>query len=235
MNDDGERDAATDRFAYSRAALARLVLSAELRDLADRAAAGVPAGSDSWSRLGEKVGAARTLVSMAEEVLARAVIYERARGATWETIADELDMKRQSAHERFRDAEREWQESLHEPFYPAPPEWGVRNLRLHEAAYEPTATGRRLDAWAEQRGQGEHAVTGGLPTLTTTEELGQVLDAIFRQLSTATATADERADLLEAKAALLERVATEEGRPDVAEMAAEARARATELRAETQP
>ncbi|MCE0448029.1 hypothetical protein LT493_42385 [Streptomyces tricolor] len=47
-------------------ALARLVLSYELRELADRAAVGVSTGSDDYAEPGEEVGDALALVHQAQ-------------------------------------------------------------------------------------------------------------------------------------------------------------------------
>ncbi|AIV38379.1 hypothetical protein [Streptomyces sp. CCM_MD2014] len=47
MTDAPDPDA--DRYAYSRTAPARIALSAEPRELADRATAGVPAPHDMWA------------------------------------------------------------------------------------------------------------------------------------------------------------------------------------------
>ena len=51
-------DPDTDRFAYSRTALARLALAHEAAYLADRAAEVVPTRHDAWSHAGEGVGRA---------------------------------------------------------------------------------------------------------------------------------------------------------------------------------
>ncbi|MFE4581329.1 hypothetical protein [Streptomyces chartreusis] len=61
-------------------------------------------------------------------------------------------MKKQSAHERYREAEQTWKDALHEPFNPIPPGARVPTdfLRLHEAAYAPIAAGRSLDEWAKE-------------------------------------------------------------------------------------
>lgn len=227
------RDTA-DRFGYSRTALARLALSHELRELADRAAAGVP--TDAFAAAGETVGHAMDLVRQAQEVLLRAVLYERQISTSWEVIGYELDgITRQSAHERYAEAEQEWKEALVSPYYPAPPGSRYRSARLHEAALSPTATGRRLDAWArvhcERLSDADHPVTGHLPALSAPEEMVQVLDAI-RHLRESDATAAERAAVYERKAALLDRIAVEDGRPEAAEQAADARARAAVLRQE---
>jgi hypothetical protein len=232
---DVKHDPDTERYAYSPEALARLVLSYELRELADRAAAGVPTGSDDYAEPGEKIGNALDLVHQAQEVLTRAVLYERAKGTSWETIAEQLDIKRQSAHERYREAEQAWKEALHEPFNPIPPGARVPTdfLRLHEAAYAPIDAGRNLDEWARERGQGEHAVTGGLPTLSLLDEMGQLLDGInYLYRDNKRPDPAVRLRLTERKAALLDRIAIEEGRPEAAALAEEARALAAQLRDE---
>ncbi|MFJ4700627.1 hypothetical protein ACIP5N_21385 [Streptomyces sp. NPDC088768] len=231
-----EHDADSERYAYSPKALARLVLSYELRELADRAAGGVPTGSDDYAEPGEEVADAFALVQQAQEVLTRAVLFERARHTSWEVIAEQLDMRKQSAHERYREAEQEWKDTLHAPFDPIPPGTRFRfnYLRLHEAAYEPIKAGRELDEWAKGRGQGEHAVTGGLPTLSLLEEMGQLLDGLSHLYRDMHKRPDPvaRLRLTERKAALLDRIAVEEGRPEAAAQADEARALAARLRAE---
>ncbi|MGV9815897.1 hypothetical protein ACWDTQ_28805 [Streptomyces cellulosae] len=235
---DAEYDPDSERFAYSRTALARLALSAELRELADRAAGGVPTTSDMWARPGEAVGNALDLVRQAQEVLVRAVIYERQKHTSWETIGEQLDMKKQSAHEKYKDAVAEWQLALQEPHYPAPPGAPVRGLRLHEAAYTPTTAGQGLDAWVREHipahRETEHPVTGHLPALSTAEEMVQVLDALkhlYGDMRTPP-NPEDRARLTERKAALLDRIALEDGRPEAAQQADEARALAAQLRAE---
>ncbi|MFB7649443.1 hypothetical protein ACFC0S_15700 [Streptomyces sp. NPDC056084] len=233
---DVEHDPDTERYAYSPKALARLVLSYELRELADRAAASVPTGSDEYGEPGEEVADAFALVHQAQEVLLRAVIYERAKHTSWAAIAEQLDMKKQSAHERYREAEQEWKDALHEPFNPIPPgaRFPYEYLRLHEAAYAPLKAGRDLDEWAQERGKGEHAVTGGLPTLSLLDEMGQLLDSLSHLYRDMHKRPDPiaRLRLTERKAALLDRIAIEEGRPEAAAQAEEARALAAQLRAE---
>jgi len=240
---DGQRpDPETDRYSYSRTALARLALAYERRELADRAMGGVPTTSDAWrSNRGEEVADALDLVHQAQEVLTRAVIYERAKGTSWESIGEALgDISRQSAHERYREAEQEWKESQQEPYYPAARPGGVRGTRLHPAAIEPTSTGRQLDAWTRKHLAGrpsidadEHPVTGHLPVLSTIEEMVQVLDAIQYAQRTDAGPAF-RATMHERKAALLDRIAAEDGKPEAAVQAKESRALAARLRADAQ-
>ncbi|WP_331751505.1 hypothetical protein OG215_40010 (plasmid) [Streptomyces globisporus] len=208
---DVEHDPDTERYAYSPKALARLVLSYELRELADRAAGGVPTDSDDYAEPGEEVADALALVRQAQEVLSRAVLFERARHTGWEAIAEQLDMKKQSAHERYREAEQEWKDALQVPFNPTPPgaRFPYEYLRLHEAAYEPIKAGRDLD------------------------EMGQLLDGLSHLYQDMQKRPDPiaRLRLTERKAALLDRIAIEEGRPEAAAQAEEPRALAARLRA----
>jgi hypothetical protein len=228
-------DPEADRYAYTHAALARLVLSYEMRDLAKRAMSEVPTGSDGYAEPGEHVGSALDLVEQAQKALTAAVLYERTKGTSWEAIADQLDVRKQSAHERYRDAEQQWRAALHEPRL-THPDGQFSTLVLHYAAYQPTEVGQDLDKWAEELGFDEHSVTGNLPHLSLLEELNQVLDGLnylYRDMSTVPEPA-ARARLLDRKAALLDRMAVEEGRPDAVLQAAEARALAAQLRTEAE-
>ncbi|MFJ1536368.1 hypothetical protein ACIOFV_50195 [Streptomyces mirabilis] len=241
MASNGEQkpDPETDRYNYSRTALARLVLSSELQELADRAIAEVPTANDSWSQPGERVSAVLELVQQAQEALTRAVIYERTRHTSWELIGEALGgITRQSAEQRYREALQEWKDAQQEPYYEPVGPGGIRGSRLHPAAMEPTATGRRLDAWTHQHVTSrpttyadEHPVTGHLPSLSTAEEMVQVLDAIqYAQAHDAGPTF--RAAMHERKAALLDRIATEDGKPEAAVQAQESRMLAARLREE---
>ncbi|MFF4542217.1 hypothetical protein [Streptomyces aureus] len=234
MSDDANPgQPAPDRYAYSRQALSRLVLSYEQRDLAERAAAGVPT-DDAYAAPGELVEGAQTLVELAQGALRWAVVHERQKGTSWEEIGVRLGgITRQAAHERYRDAVEEWQRSLVQPYEQGTTASPYAAPVLHEAALTPTATGARLDEWARAhvasaRSQ-EHPVSGPLPPLTTVEEMNQVLAAI-QHLTSHDADPAERAAVYERKANLLDRIAIEDGRPDAAELAADARARAVVLR-----
>lgn len=223
-----------DRLSYSTTGLARLVLSDELRDLAAHAANLISTeGDDGWHP-GEVVEAAARLVDQAQSVLTRAVIYERERHSSWDRIGEVFDISRQSAHARYSDDVTEWKEALHEPFYEQTGR--IRNLRLPDAAFRPSEIGQRLDSWVRDHGfdGGDHPVTGGLPELSVTAELGQVLEAINHLYRNPFDKIDQgkRARMLDRKASLLDRIATEEDRPEAVQMAAEARALAAELRTE---
>ncbi len=131
-------------------------------------------------------------------------------------------MKKQSAHERYKPAVEEWKLALQEPFYPAPPERPVRKRRLHDSAYAPTAAGRRLDQWVREHIPAHREttlpVTAHLPTLTTAEELVQVLDALNHLYYDTLTPPDPaaRARPTEREAALLDRIAAEDGRLEAA-------------------
>ncbi|MGW8543678.1 hypothetical protein ACWGM4_24625 [Streptomyces albidoflavus] len=195
-----------------------------------------------WAHPGEAVSDALDLVAQAQEVLVRAVVYERQKHTSWETVGERLEVTRQSAHAKYKQAVAEWDLALQEPFCPAP-EGGAfapRAQRLPEAAYAPTRTGRDLDAWARihvpEEQDTDHPVTGHLPTLTLAEEMVQVLDALkhlYHDMYTPPDPA-ARARLTERKAALLDRIAVEEGRPEAAIQASEARIVAAQLRAEAE-
>lgn len=235
MSEDANPGATADRYAYSRQALSRLVLSFEQRELSERAAAGVPT-DDAYAAPGELVEEAQTLVELAQDVLRWAVIHERQKGTSWEEIGERLGgITRQSAHERYKEAVEEWQHALVEPYQPGTATSPFRAPVLHEAALEPTKTAARLDTWASARfvsaRNQPHPVSGPLPPLTTVEEMNQVLAAI-QHLTSRDAAPAERAAVYERKANLLDRIAAEDGRPDAAEQAADARARAARLRAE---
>ncbi len=227
-----------DRHRYSRAALARLALSAELRDLAEQATAGVATTTDAFATPGGFVSDAVDLVDRAQKVLLRAVILEKQKHTSWEEIGRQLGgITKQSANERYRRVWEEWKLSLVDPYYPARPGATFRASRLPEAALHPTSTGEALDLWVrvhEPHRREEHPVTARLPALTVPEELVQVLDAI-KHLKETDASPDQRAAVYERKAALLERIAVEEGRPEAHEQAADARARAEQLRRQAQP
>lgn len=97
--------------ALPRASLARLALSAAAKAVADRATWLVPTRVEAVPSIAE----AAHLVSEAQDVLTRAVVYARESGASWTEISTALDVTRQAAHLRFKDAVRRWQDALDEP------------------------------------------------------------------------------------------------------------------------
>jgi hypothetical protein len=95
-------------------------------------------------------------------------------------------------------AEQTWKDAPHEPFGPLPSgaQPTYEYLRPHEAAYAPIGAGRQLDEWAKERGQGEYAITGGLPTLFLLDEMNQVLSAVGACLDVHAAVPEQEARLL---------------------------------------
>jgi len=224
-----------DRFGYSRKALAQLVLSHDAAELAQDAMRMVRPHDDDDVPY-EVISGALALVESANAVLRAAVVWSRERHASWEEIGEALGgITRQSAHNKYAEAENDWKLGLVEPIVPPPADRpkGLAWQRLHEAAYEPTTAAARLDQWAAEHGLGERAVSGNLPTLSTLDELGNLMDAINHATKNlSNYKGEERARLLDRKAQLLDRIAIEQDRPESAELAAGARAKAAELRAE---
>ncbi|HEY0694084.1 MAG TPA: hypothetical protein VGD71_34205 [Kribbella sp.] len=77
---------------HPRRALARLALSSAYREAADFAAGGVPTVSDEFGDGHDYVDHTARLVSIAQEVLIRAVVYTRERGGRWDDIAEALNL-----------------------------------------------------------------------------------------------------------------------------------------------
>jgi hypothetical protein len=147
------------------AALARLALSQAARELSDRARSLVPTTSDSYARGGEFVEHAAGLVAAAQYVLERAVIYERERGRSWETIGEALGITRQSAHERFAEGEERWHDGLDRPY---DKHRELVSSRLPDGADSPRDYMHWLDEWCQRHieaadvSKGPHQVSAGL-------------------------------------------------------------------------
>lgn len=129
---------------HPRRALARLALSAAYRETADFAAGGVPTVSDSYGDAWDYVDHAARLLAMAQEVLARAVVYARERGGTWSTIAEALDTTTEQVRERYAPTLDRWDEALDRPW-----ERSGRFLasRMPDGTTDPDATIADLDQW----------------------------------------------------------------------------------------
>ena len=153
-----------DRAAYSRTALARLVVSDHAASIATAATAMVGTRGDADVAFGGRVSEAVALIPQARELLAAAVVYERERGATWVEIASYLDpdgaFDRDPDRALDRDAEAvaarfapdlgRWQDAF-EHAYRLDDEGIHRVPALPGAAYDPVAAGSRLDVWASTR------------------------------------------------------------------------------------
>jgi hypothetical protein len=195
---------------YSRKVQARIALSVAARLVSDHAR-GLVLADDRGSGAGEIVERAVQLVDQARGVLERAVVYERERGASWQDIGAALGISRQTAHERFAEVERRWQDALRRPYAEAGP-GNELGLRLPEGAEDPERWGRQLDAWVIRHREhtdvdtGEHPVSGQQGPQSLLEASGELLDE-GRDLRSRGASLAERFAFYERKAALLEQIA----------------------------
>jgi hypothetical protein len=195
---------------YGREAQARVALSVAAREVSDFARGLVPA-DDRGSGAGEIVERAAQLVDDARSVLERAVVYEREQGASWQTIGAALGISRQTAHERFAEAERHWQDALRRPYAEAGP-GGWQALRLPEGAEDPERWGKQLDSWVIRHREradldtGEHPVSGRQRPQSLVQSSADLVKE-GRELTTRGASLAERFAFYERKAALLEQIA----------------------------
>lgn len=150
---------------YSRRARARLALCQAARKLSDQARALVPTAADGHHRPGQWVGEAAGLVDRAREVLELAVVAERQRGTSWESIAAVLGISADMAEGRFGVQERRWKAALRHPYVKPS---GVAGFQLPEGAHHPDRYAQALDAWVlrhrerQDPGHDEHPVSGHL-------------------------------------------------------------------------
>ncbi|WP_242891179.1 hypothetical protein [Actinomadura litoris] len=174
----------------NRASRIRVALSEAAAQLADRAAVLVRTGSDGLP--GDLTDEARRLLAQAEQVLELAVLCDRRRGAPWAAIGEALgDVSKQTAHERYAEADRRLDEALIEHWLtgesPA--------ADLPPGADASVRTLVRLDEWAATRNRvgtvpdedPERQVTSGLAPMTTAEH-GALLTAAEALIGTITDT-----------------------------------------------
>jgi hypothetical protein len=129
---------------HPRRALARLALSSAYREAADFAAGGVPTVSDEYGDAYDYVDHAARLVSMAQDVLMRAVVYARERGGRWDDIAEALNLTADQARDQHMAAIDQWEDALNRPW-----ERSGRFLasRMPDGTTEPDETAADLDQW----------------------------------------------------------------------------------------
>jgi hypothetical protein len=129
---------------HPRRALARLALSSAYREAADFAAGGVPTVSDEYGDAYDYVDHAARLVSMARDVLVRAVVYARERGGRWDDIAEALNLTAEQARDHYTAAIKQWEDALDRPW-----ERSGRFLfsRMPDGITEPDETAADLDRW----------------------------------------------------------------------------------------
>ncbi|WP_330304467.1 MULTISPECIES: hypothetical protein [unclassified Streptomyces] len=152
-----------DRRAYSREALARLVLSQAAYGIAGSAGELVITRHDAYCGPGGRVSEAAQLVASAERTLVRAVVYERERGSSWEEIARYFGVGADEAEERFSPELTRWETAFDVPY--RLDETGRKRIpQLPTAAYDPATACRQLDLWAHLRTtiRDRHAVSAGL-------------------------------------------------------------------------
>jgi len=216
---------------YGREAQARVALSAAAMQVSDYARGLVPA-DDRGSGAGEIVERAVQLLDDARNVLERAVVYEREQGASWQTIGAALGISRQTAHERFAEVERRWQDALRRPYAEAGP-GGRLALRLPDGAEDPERWGQQLDSWVIRHREradvdtGEHPVSGRQHAQSLLQASGDLVKE-GRELTIRGASRAERFAFYERKAALLEQIAAVDPDDPVAGLAAVAARRQLE-------
>ncbi|HEY0691755.1 MAG TPA: hypothetical protein VGD71_22270 [Kribbella sp.] len=188
---------------HPRRALARLALSSAYREAADFAAGGVPTVSDEYGDAYDYVDHAARLVSMARDVLVRAVVYARERGGRWVDLAEALNLTAEQAREQYAAAIEQWEDALNRPW-----ERSGRFLssRMPDGTTEPDETAADLDQWcvrhleenhgdrhnARRDGIEDRMVSANLPEHTPVTEMNSLTRtaAYLSQRGTAATAAD---------------------------------------------
>jgi hypothetical protein len=161
---------------HSRRALARLAFSAAAAQLADRARARVPTNDDGGLRPGELLDEARSLFVAAQELLEKAIIFERERGTSWAELGEVLDISKQAAQQRHGQAVEDWTDGVNQALAVV----GERFTFAHvpgEGGDAPAELAERLDAWCLQytgkhnKPRGPKPVSGGLELAGTAEQV----------------------------------------------------------------
>lgn len=126
----------------ARAGAARVVL--RYRESADFAAGGVPTVSDEYGDGYDYVDHAARLVSRAQDVLMRAVVYARERGGRWDGIAEALSLTAEQARDYYTAAIEQWEDALNRPW-----ERSGRFLasRMPDGTTGPDENAADLDQW----------------------------------------------------------------------------------------
>jgi len=174
-----------DKLAYTPAMLARLVYSHGAHELSERLVSEAATHSDSYGRGAFLTEEALATFLEAEGLLEAAVIADRTRGASWQAVAEALDVPAECARNRFAEREREFREALLFPHRYA--ENGCLGYTVAPyAVEEPDRVREQLDAWVveHRRSSGPdrdepQPVTRGLAARSTswiTERIGQVLE-----------------------------------------------------------
>lgn len=195
---------------YSQRALARLAYSAAAAQLSDSSRIRVHTDSDQGRPLGEFVEDALRLVGLAADVLERAVVLERERGASWVEIGERLEVSKQAAQQKYGPALERWRAALDEPLVPR---GRINDCCLPDGADDPDSWVRKLDGWVDRHKADDDAkrsVSGGLEQATLVEQITQLLR--LAAAARESRDASKRRAVLARKAELLKRIA--ETRPD---------------------
>jgi hypothetical protein len=163
--------------SYSRRALARLVFSAAAAQLADRARGRVPTNDDSWLKPGELLGEARSLLVAAEEILGKALIFERERGTSWAEIGEELDISKQAAQQKHGQAVEDWTTGLNQAL--AVVEGRIGFAYVPGEGEVPDELAERLDAWCLQYVGKHNKVRGTKPVSEGLERAGEAEQVVL--------------------------------------------------------
>jgi|GEM_PF-1449201 len=211
---------------YSRRALSRLAFSVAAAQLSDRARARVRTLDDSWARPGEFLDEARALVTAAEELVERAIVYERECGASWTVLGEVLGVSKQAAQQKYGTASEDWAEAVDKVIQPI--EGRLRATCLPgEGGETPEEHAKRLDAWLarsekSEKQRGKAPVSDGLERSSLLQEIA-VLTRIAQRMRSEADPTKLRA-FHECKVDLLARIAeSEPGNEQAAEAAENAR------------
>lgn len=197
---------------HSRRALARLAFSAAAAQLAECARARVPTNDDSGLRPGELLDEARSLLGAAQELLEKAIIFERERGTSWAELGDVLDISKQAVQQRHGRAVEDWTEGVNQALTVVDRRFAFAHVP-GEGGAAPSELAERLDAWCAQytgkhnRPRGSKPVTEGLELAGATEQV-VLLNRLAQRMTKEREPAKLRA-FHAAKAALMARLAEE--------------------------
>src|SRR5205823_311872 len=131
---------------YTADTRARLVLSVAARHLSDFARELVSIHGEGATPDGAMFADALRLLSLAEQVVEWTAVYERLAGTGWPVLGEVLGMTKQSAHERYAEAEKRFRQALAEP--ETTNELGMPYNRLPAGADDPDQWAAELDRWA---------------------------------------------------------------------------------------
>ncbi|MEV0208360.1 hypothetical protein AB0H97_24565 [Streptomyces sp. NPDC050788] len=191
--------------SFSDAARARLAMAYEACELSDLARAAVPIGERELSRdgtpgtPGAALARAAQVLLAAHRLLDAAVVFERAGGATWDTVGAATGTSAHAARQRFAPAETRFRQALYSTESPdAASSTDVTNApdaanvpgdlawwRSH-LIREPLEAALDLDDWVLRHRDGDDdlgaaPVSGGLgagPEVTASGRTRSLLDAV---------------------------------------------------------